>query len=370
MGAAPAWMLPHTTLTPARGSIRRLSTAGSSVVTLAEREREVPGQVRPAGVAAGARTAAPRRGPRRWSAAPAAGRPGRRRRSGSQCRAKSRSTPSRAPSSTISTAPPGMTSSAGWNSSRTLPVSSPRACSSASASAAPTSAAVCTSWPHAWATPGDGARPRVVGEVLDRQRVHVGAQRDPRPAGRRVGDEPGERHPGDPPAGLLDPCGDQVGGAGLGPGQLGVRVQVPAQVDELGVVLLDDVGDQRRRTSGADRGPNLVDRATWSQALGPTAARGPPALPGAPCRSGDRRDAGPPCRRLVAPCPAAAALAGREDVAVATVSTSPGSGADAGRAWHARRLDARDPAGEELGDEMSPCSPTARPVGLTSPSRP
>ena len=42
LGAAPAWMLPQTTLTPARGSIRRLSTAGSSVVTLARAKVRSP----------------------------------------------------------------------------------------------------------------------------------------------------------------------------------------------------------------------------------------------------------------------------------------------------------------------------------------
>ena len=42
LGAAPACRLPHTTLTPARGSIRRLSTAGSSVVTLASAKVRSP----------------------------------------------------------------------------------------------------------------------------------------------------------------------------------------------------------------------------------------------------------------------------------------------------------------------------------------
>ncbi len=51
------------------------------------------------------------------------------------------------------TAPPGITSSAGWKMSRTPPGSSPCSCTSASASAAPTRAVVCTSWPQAWATP-------------------------------------------------------------------------------------------------------------------------------------------------------------------------------------------------------------------------
>ena len=41
-GAEPARSMPHTTLTPARGSIRRLSTAGSSVVTLASAKVRSP----------------------------------------------------------------------------------------------------------------------------------------------------------------------------------------------------------------------------------------------------------------------------------------------------------------------------------------
>ena len=50
--AAPARTIPHTTLTPARGSRRRDRIAGSSVIDLAEREGEVLGQVRARGVAA------------------------------------------------------------------------------------------------------------------------------------------------------------------------------------------------------------------------------------------------------------------------------------------------------------------------------
>ena len=92
------------------------------------------------------------------SAAPVSG-PSRRPRRptsrlGSQCRPKTWETPSSAPAEISCSAPPGMTSSAGWNSSRTRPGSRPRAETSASASPAPTSPAVWTSWPQAWATPG------------------------------------------------------------------------------------------------------------------------------------------------------------------------------------------------------------------------
>ena len=127
LGATPARTMPHTTLTPARGSRRRDSTAGSSVISLAR--AKVRSSVRcgrevwpPLPVS---RTSS-------WSAAPVIG-PSRSptwptSRVGSQCRQKICSTPSRAPSvDQAQVAPPGMTSSAGWNSSRTRPGSSPAA---------------------------------------------------------------------------------------------------------------------------------------------------------------------------------------------------------------------------------------------------
>ena len=70
---------------------------------------------------------------------------------GSQCSAKIRSTPSMAPSATMSIAPPGCTSSAGWKTSRTRPGS---VGALASASPAPSSIAVCASWPQACITFG------------------------------------------------------------------------------------------------------------------------------------------------------------------------------------------------------------------------
>ena len=88
----------------------------------------------------------------------------------------------------------------------------------------------------------DGAGPGVVGEVVDRERVEVGAQRDERPARWRRCRRParcvGSRRDRQPAS--LEPVGDDVGGALLGPGELGVGVQVAAQVDELVGVLVDD----------------------------------------------------------------------------------------------------------------------------------
>ena len=119
VGGRPGVTSPQTSATPARGSSRRDSAAGSSVTTLAEREGEVLGQVRPGGVAAAAGQAhrdavggggdgarrAGRRCRRRGGVA-VQGEDARRRRRGRRRRS-------------ASSAPPGMTSSAGWKSSRT-----------------------------------------------------------------------------------------------------------------------------------------------------------------------------------------------------------------------------------------------------------
>ena len=75
---------------------------------------------------------------------------------GSQCRQKIRSTPSSAPSlDQPSSAPPGMTSSAGWNSSRTRPGSRPPRAPRPARGRRRAAPAVCTSCPQACATPGD-----------------------------------------------------------------------------------------------------------------------------------------------------------------------------------------------------------------------
>jgi hypothetical protein len=70
---------------------------------------------------------------------------------GSQCSPKIDWTPSSPPAAITSSAPPGMTSSAGWNTSRTRPGSSG---ADASASPAAMSMVVWASWPQACAAPG------------------------------------------------------------------------------------------------------------------------------------------------------------------------------------------------------------------------
>ena len=249
LGATPARTIPHTTLTPARGSRRRDSTAGSSVISLPR--AKVRSSVRcgrevwpPLPVS---RTSS-------WSAAPVIG-PSRtptwpRSRVGSQWRQKIRSTSSRAPSSSMDVAPPGMTSSAGWNSSRTRPGSSPRRCTSASASPAPTRPAVCTSWPQACATPG-----RVLTQASVVRSSTGRASRSARSATARPRWSPmsttrpvcGSRVTVE--AGALEARGDDLGGALLVPGELGVGVQVAAQLEELCPVRLDRGVDQVVRSS-------------------------------------------------------------------------------------------------------------------------
>ena len=105
--------------------------------------------------------------------------------------------------------------------------------------------------------PRDGAGPRVGGGVLDRQRVEVGPQRDHRTVVAEIGDQAGLREPGDREARLLDGGGRQLAGPGLGPGQLGVGVQVTAQLDQLVVVggddRVDDGGGGVQRVVGGHR---------------------------------------------------------------------------------------------------------------------
>ena len=90
---------------------------------------------------------------------------------------------------------------------------------------------------------GDGAPPRVGDQVVDRQRVEVGAQRDQPAAVADLGQHSPALGSRDGPAGVLERGHDLVGGALLGPAQLGVGVEVAAEGDELVGVLVDDLGD-------------------------------------------------------------------------------------------------------------------------------
>ena len=217
-----------------------------------------------------------------------------------------------------------MTSSAGWKSSRTRPGSSPAACTSARASPAPSSAVVWTSWPQAWATPGTWLRHGSVGGVVDRQRVEVGPQRHQRAGVAQVGDQPGVAGAGQAPADLVEVVADQIGGAGLVPRQLGVGVQVAAQVEEVVGVLVDHRLDEGERSVRGHVQTRLVHRFAGArirlavvrredavgggdgrQLTAEHLARAPRRAPGVPARSG-----GAAARARRAPAPTRSRAAG------------------------------------------------------------
>ena len=246
--------LPHTTLTPARGSSRRESTAGSSVMSLASAKVRSSVRCGRDGVPAAAGQPDLELVGGAGDRAPRGARPGRRRGSGRSAGAKIRSTlveraERRSAGRRHRASPPRP---AGTAAAR-APGSSPAACTSASARPAPSSAVVCTSWPQAWATPGTVLLPR--GRSV---RSSTGARRGRRaapPAARtspRSASEARCAGAGELPAGLLEAVGHQVGGALLVPGELGVGVQVAAQVDEVVGVLVDHRIDQSERIVRVD----------------------------------------------------------------------------------------------------------------------
>ena len=99
--------------------------------------------------------------------------------------------------------------------------------------------------------PGHRRAPGIVGDLLDRERVEVGAQADGPLPRAEVGDEPGGAQPLQPPPDGLQVPGDHVGGAVLGPGQLGVGVEVAPQADQLGLVVGHDLRDEGGGGQGA-----------------------------------------------------------------------------------------------------------------------
>ena len=80
----------------------------------------------------------------------------------------------------------------------------------------------------------DRALPRVTGAVVDREGVEVRAQGDERSvAGADVDHQPVAWQQSRHQAELVQPLGDQGGGALLGPRELGVGMQVTSYVDQL-----------------------------------------------------------------------------------------------------------------------------------------
>ena len=150
LAATPALTAPHTITVLLRGSMRRDSTPGTPVISVPSAYTRSPVRcgrdVCPPWLCSVSSmwSAAEVIGPARTATRPTASR-------GSQCSAKMRDTPVSAPAAIASTAPPGISSSAAWKISRTPTGSSG---TEASASAAPSSTAVCASWPQACATLG------------------------------------------------------------------------------------------------------------------------------------------------------------------------------------------------------------------------
>ncbi len=136
------------------------------------------------------------------------------------------------PSSIMRSAPPPP-SSAGWKIRCSVPSNEP---CSARWRAAASSIAVWPSWPQACITPLLHAGPLGAAGLVDRQRIHVGAQAQ---ALRALAAHQRADHAGAADAALdrvapaFELVGHQRGGAVLLEGQLGVAVDVAAQADEL-----------------------------------------------------------------------------------------------------------------------------------------
>ncbi len=161
---------------------------------------------------------------------------------GSQCRAKTSSTPVSHPPSMISWAPPGMTSSAGWKISRTpSPADDEHRRLGREREAGAEDDRGVQVVPARVGDALGGGRPRQGGPVRDREGVQVGAKGDAvcGVRGADVHDHPAPLQPGRVQAGGGEPVGDDAAGPGLEAGQLGVRVEVPTQTDELGFELVD-----------------------------------------------------------------------------------------------------------------------------------
>ena len=127
-----------------------------------------------------------------------------------------------------------------------------------------------------------GARPRVVAPVVDREGVEVGAERDHRPRTRPdVDHQAVAREQGRHQTDLVEPLGDHRRGPLLGPGQLGVGVQVAAYLDQL-VLLRVDTGQHRLEQVGVlDWGSGGHNGQEYRPAV-PTGTRWAVTRPGSP----------------------------------------------------------------------------------------
>ncbi len=247
LGALPALMLPQTRLAPARGSRRRESAAGSWVHSVAR------AKVRSC-VRCGRDVWPPR--PLSWtrtrSAAPVI-EPSRRptrptSREGSQCRANVRETPESSAGGEDREGPSGHHLLGGlehqadaYGESPVLRVAGESARGTQQRGGVHVVAARVRDTGH-------GRAPRVGGLVGDRQCVEVGTQGDDRPgAVADLRHQPGRVAAGRLDAELVQPSGHHVGGALLLPGQLGMGVQVTADVEQVGHECVDGRDEVRGR---------------------------------------------------------------------------------------------------------------------------
>ena len=142
---------------------------------------------------------------------------------------RARSRPSAAPSAIIAAAP-SSSSSAGWNTSATRPARS--GARSFSTAATPSRVAVWMSCPQACIFPGYGGGEGQPGFLVDRQRVHVGAdgERRARPAALDRAHDAGAAEAGAVRDAEPRELGrDDAGGARFLEAQLGMGVDVAAQ---------------------------------------------------------------------------------------------------------------------------------------------
>ena len=182
---------------------------------------------------------------------------------GSQCTAKTESRPSTAPAVIASWAPPGMTSSAAWKMPRTATPRRTSAGSTAlSASRAPSSARGVDVVAAGVADARHRRGELQARALAHRQGVDVGPQPHPEDRlGRTdVGDQTGAGQPAQRDAGELEAAREQIGRARLLAGQLGMGVEVPADVDELCGQRGDALADRGEEGIVVHRVPHCTRR--------------------------------------------------------------------------------------------------------------
>ena len=169
---------------------------------------------------------------------------------GSQCSAKARSTPSRAPAASTSSAPPGVDLLGGLEDQPDPARQQAERVEVGEREAGPEHGGRVHVVPARVRDAVHRRAPRPAALVGQRQRVEVGAQRDDGApeaavpptsqttpgAGEQLGLQPRP----------LQPLGDPLGGAELVPPELGVRVEVAAERDELVGVGREDCGEVLR----------------------------------------------------------------------------------------------------------------------------